>query len=247
MTKKIVAIGGGDMSIGATAGIDEEIIRLAGKKSPVALLIPTAKSDDPEYFEKFNRIYGEKYGCRTRQLNLISNLESGTDIRKEIFGADIIYVEGGNTLKMMRRWRHLGVDKMIINAWKQGKVMAGTSAGAICWFQYGHSDSMAYYHPYNWNWIKVKCLGILPFIACPHVLAEGRLKHFQEMVLKTGLTGIALDDCSAVEVIDNRYRIISSRKNTKAFKLISLKNKLITEKLPQDGKFRDINNLSLLS
>jgi dipeptidase E len=56
-------------------------------------------------------------------------------------------VGGGNTLKMMRRWRKLGVDQFLERAYHKGAVLSGISAGAICWFVYGHSDSQQFYHP----------------------------------------------------------------------------------------------------
>lgn len=232
------------MALGATAAIDQEIISLSGIKHPSALLIPTATSDDPQYFKDFQKIYGNRYGCKTDVLELIKTLPSKKIIKQKINDADIIYVGGGNTLMMMRKWRFLGVDKMIVNAWKEGKVMAGLSAGAICWFNYGHSDSMAYYQPEKWDWIKVKCLGILPFTACPHVLAEGRLKHFKNMIQKTGRMGIALDDCAAIEVIENEYHILTSKPNAKAFKVFKKGKELITENFLIDGKFRSLKELS---
>ena len=78
--------------------------------------------------------------------------------------ANIIYVGGGNTLMMMRKWRQLGVDKMLKKAWQKGTVMCGLSAGSICWFESGHSDSMWYYDKKNWDYIRVRCLNFIPFI-----------------------------------------------------------------------------------
>ncbi|MCY7409934.1 MAG: Type 1 glutamine amidotransferase-like domain-containing protein, partial [Chitinophagales bacterium] len=110
MKKKIIAIGGGSMALGVTAAIDQEIISLCEKKNPTALLIPTATSDEPQYFKDFQKIYGNKYGCKTAVLELIKAVPSKKTIQKKINDADIIYVGGGNTLMMMRKWRFLGVD-----------------------------------------------------------------------------------------------------------------------------------------
>ena len=240
--RKIVAIGGGSMLEGATAGIHKEIVSLAEKKNPEALFIPTASSDEPVYYEIFRKVYGNRLGCTTRTLLLLKDPPSYKTISQKIDNADIIYVGGGNTLKMMRRWRHLGVDRMLINACKRGKVMAGVSAGAICWFNYGHSDSLFYYHPDNWNWIRVRCLGVLPFIACPHYLKEHRDKHFQEMILQKGGTGIAIDDEAAFEVIDDQFRIIGS-KNSRAFKVYRKEGKIFNEPFPFDKKFRPLTSV----
>ena len=245
MDIKIVAIGGGSMLEGATAVIDKEIIRLTGKKKPRALFIPTAKSDDPDYCETFRKVYGERLGCLTDDLLLVKNPPATKEIREKINRADIIYVGGGNTLKMMRRWRFLGVDKMLLQACRAGKVMAGTSAGAICWFQYGHSDSMAYYHPEAWNWIRVKCLGVLPFTACPHCLKEGRMDHFMKMMSETGGKGIALDDCTALMVAGDKFKILHSQPNAVAFKVYRKNGEMVKEILPSTAEFRPVESLTI--
>jgi dipeptidase E len=244
MDLKVVAIGGGSMLDGATAAIDKEIISLTGKKKPRALFIPTAKSDDPGYCETFRKVYGERLGCLTDDLLLLTNPPTAKQIREKISGADIIYVGGGNTLKMMRRWRFLGVDKMLLQACRAGKVMAGTSAGAICWFQYGHSDSMAYYHPEAWDWIRVKCLGVLPFTACPHCLKEGRMDHFMNMISEKGGTGIALDDGTAIMVLGEKFKIVHSQPNAVAFKIYKQNGEMVKEILPSTVGFRPIKSLT---
>lgn len=227
---------------GATASIDEEIVRLAGMKKPQALFIPTASSDDVDYCAGFKKVYGDKFGCATQSLLLLKNPPSKKEISQIIDDADIIYVGGGNTLMMMRRWRFLGVDTMLIKACRKGTVMAGTSAGAICWFRFGHSDSMAYYHPENWKWIRVKCLGILPLTACPHYLKENRDKHFQDMIMKKGGMGIALDDCTAFEVVGNQFRILQSKQSAKAFRVYKEKGRIHNESFPPDHKFKPLKS-----
>jgi dipeptidase E len=69
---------------------------------------------------------------------------------------------------MMRIWRRLGVDKVLKGAYEAGIVLAGISAGSICWFDSGHSDSMSFYNPRNWKYINVKGLGLIHGVHCPH-------------------------------------------------------------------------------
>lgn len=243
MNLSIVAVGGGSMAEGVTESIDREIVRLSGKKNPSALFIPTASGDDPVYAENFRKVYGGKFGCKTDTLLLLKNPPSLKDLKKKIDGADIIYVGGGNTLMMMRRWRFLGIDKLLIKAATAGKVMAGTSAGAICWFNYGHSDSEFYYHPDDWEWIRVKCLGILPFTTCPHCLKEGRMTHFIKMMKKNGGVGIALDDCTAMEIKGNQFRILRSKAGAQAFLVEKHQGQVITTPFAISEKFRDLKTL----
>jgi peptidase E len=151
MPKAIVAIGGGVIKTRGTAAIDREIIRLSHKKNPKLLFIPTASSDSEIYWNRIREYFGKFLKCKTDVLFLVKEQPSKEQIRSKISAADIIYVGGGNTLMMMRLWRRLGVDKLLISAYENGTVLSGISAGSICWFDSGHSDSMSFYNPRKWN------------------------------------------------------------------------------------------------
>jgi dipeptidase E len=84
--------------------------------------------------------------CKTDVLFLIKEQPSKESIQRKILSADIIYVGGGNTLQMMCIWRRLRVDTLLISAYENGTVLSGISAGAICWFDSGHSDSMSFFN-----------------------------------------------------------------------------------------------------
>lgn len=159
--KKIVAIGGGEIRTAGTLAIDKEIIRLAQKERPKLLFIPTASSDSEDYCLHIDKYYGKKLSCKTDVLFLLKETPSSNEIKKKILSTDIIYVGGGNTLKMMKLWRRLGVDKLLKTAWQIGIVLCGISAGSICWFESGHSDSMSFYNPKKWKYINVHGLGFL--------------------------------------------------------------------------------------
>ena len=144
---KIVAIGGGDMASLETRAIDERVVELTGADKPRALFVPTASYDRVSYWEDFRRVYGDTLGCETDVLYLLGVNPSTEELEEKILSAHLVYVGGGNTLKMMRRWRRLGVDAVLREAHDKGIVLAGLSAGCICWFSWGHSDSMSFYHP----------------------------------------------------------------------------------------------------
>ena len=189
-TKKIVAIGGGEIRNSETLAIDKEIIRLVQKERPKLLFIPTADSDSENYYNSINKYYGKKLGCKTDVLYLLKKTPSPKEIKNKILDADIIYVGGGNTLKMMKLWRRLGVDKLLKTAWQRGIVLCGLSAGSICWFESGHSDSMSFYNPKKWKYINVHGLGFIKGIHCPHynsqTLGVPRKNHFRKMIKKIG-------------------------------------------------------------
>src|SRR5512142_2088332 len=96
-TMHIIAIGGGSLKKKQTLPIDRYIVKLAGKKSPRALFIPTASGDPQDYCEAFDHIYGELLGCRTDSLLLYRRREDRVAAAGKIRSADLIYVGGGNT------------------------------------------------------------------------------------------------------------------------------------------------------
>lgn len=240
---KIIAIGGGATDPPEPKTIGREILRLSGKKHPKALFIPTASTDDEDYWEQFRAVYGDQLGCRTSVLYLIRERPDSIAIRNKILGSDILFVGGGNTLKMMRRWRFLGVDRMLIEAGRKGKVLCGTSAGAICWFESGHSDSMAYYHPKKWDYIQVRGLAMLPGVCCPHFHGESRVAHFEAMIGRKGGMGIALDDYCAIEVVGKQYRIIRSKPKAGAYRVYRSEGRICREPIPQTHQYQPLRSI----
>lgn len=245
--KKIVAIGGGEIRDSETLAIDKEIIRLTQKKYPKLLFIPTASSDSEDYYKGVDDYFGNKLGCKTDVLYLLRETPSPKEIRNKILDSDIIYVGGGNTLKMMRLWRRLGVDKILKTAWQKGIVLCGLSAGSICWFDSGHSDSMSFYNPKKWKYIKVSGLGFVKGIHCPHydneTLGVPRKTHFSNMIQKIGGMGIAIDENCAIEFLDDKYRVITSKKSAKAFRVYKKDGKVISKRIEQTDQLMPIATL----
>lgn len=248
MPKVIVAIGGGEIRTRGTFPIDREIVRLAKKKIPRLLFIPTASSDSDRYWKRVQEYFGKFLKCKTDVLFLIKEQPSREQIQRKISLADIIYVGGGNTLLMMRLWRRLGVDNLLKAAYENGTVLAGISAGAICWFDSGHSDSMSFYNPRNWKYINVRGLGLLKGIHCPHYngMTQGmpRRKHFRDMIRKTGGIGIAIENNCAIEFINGRfYKVISSRSYAHAYRVHESRGKVVAERIHQEKQLAPIELL----
>ena len=243
---KIVAIGGGDFRQLETLDIDREVVGLTGATRPRALFIPTASSDSEEYWDAFQRVYGRELGCETDVLYLLSVSPTREQLEEKILSADLVYVGGGNTLKMMRRWRRLGVDRVLETAHRRGIVLSGVSAGAICWFTYGHSDSMSFYHPERWSYIRVKGMGLVEAFACPHydsaTAGVKREQDFHEMVLKYG-GGIAIDNNCALELVDDGYRVITSQPGASAYRVRRSRGQLVKEELEQSAGFAPLSDL----
>jgi len=242
MPKTIVAIGGGKITTRQTLPIDRKIIRLSHKKNPKLLFIPTASSDSEIYWKQIRKYFGDFLKCKTDVLFLMKQKPPREQIRSKISSADIIYVGGGNTLQMMRIWRRLGVDKLLLAAYNKGTVLAGVSAGSICWFDSGHSDSMSFYNPRKWNYIKVKGLGLIPGIHCPHYNGKTggvpRRKNFQEMIRQGGGTGIAIDNNCAIEFRDGRvFKVLTSKPRAKAYRVFKKAGQVVEEQIRSYSRF----------
>ncbi len=245
--KKIVTIGGGEIGRPGypveTTKIDKELIRLTGKKSPVVLFIPTASSDSEGYYEAVKKHFGKRLGCKTDVLWLIKEKPSKKSIEQKIISADIVYVGGGNTQKMLRIWKQYEVDKILKRAWEQGVVLSGLSAGSICWFSGGTSDSRRFNNP-KADLIKVTGLGFIPALHSPHYDVEkDRRPGLKKVMEKTSGIAIAIDNCCAVEFIDDTYRVIASKPKAMAYKVYWKAGKYHEEILPKIKEFRPISTL----
>jgi dipeptidase E len=231
MPRTIVAIGGGEIKELETFAIDKHIVSLTKKKSPKLLFIPTASKDSAQYYEAVKQVYDDKLNCETSVLYLTKQKSLNKEMTKQIATADIIYVGGGNTLYMMNVWRRLGVDILLKQAWERGVIMCGLSAGSICWFTTGNSDSRKYANT-SAALIKVTGLGLVDGFICPHYDAEKERKPSLQKTLSTAPRTkiLALDNCAAVEITDDTYRIITSSPSANGY-LIHSKNGKYTEKI----------------
>jgi dipeptidase E len=141
LIQKIIAVGGGEIGRPKEGGgfypietifIDKEIIKLSEKQKPKLLFLPTASGDSSGYASVVEQYFGKKLGCEVSSLLLKKEKYSKQEIEQKILSSDIIYVGGGNTLKMMRIWRKLCIDEILQKAKDKGIVLSGLSAGAIC-------------------------------------------------------------------------------------------------------------------
>ena len=237
---KIVAIGGGEIKDLETLRIDKEVVKLTGKSTPKALFIPTASNDAEGYWETFKKVYGNKLGCETDVLYLIKENLTEEEIKYKIFESDLIYVGGGNTKKMLKTWKKVKVDKFLEEALKNETVLAGLSAGSICWFKYGHSDSLSFSGKDDWDYIKIDGLGFIDAFHCPHYDEDNRAEDFSEMVRKSNEIGIAIENNCAIEFIDDTYKVISSEENANAYKIYEQNGEVICETIEEEKEFKDI-------
>ncbi len=252
--KKIVAIGGGENGRTAEDGkkldyetyeIDKEIIRLTNKEKPNFLFICHAFSFSKEiqdsYYDTMKKIYGDIFGCHCKHLRS-DELDDIEKVKEKVDWADIIYEGGGDTDSMIKLWKKTKFDKVLYNAWQQEKVICGISAGAVCWFNSCNSDNED-------NFEVVNCLDWFPFFMTPHVDEKGRYASTEQQLKDNKKIGLLLTNRSAIEIIDDQYRVIFSKFNKKDLKKPFIikaywnKDQYRNQKLTNEIHFKNINNL----
>lgn len=209
---RIVAIASGDLL--STRPLNKYAIKLAKKKNPNVLFIGTASRDAQDYQDTFTKEYN-KMGCEVKYLCLVP--ATGEDrINNLLSWADIIYVGGGDTVFMMQMWKKYGVDEKLKKIYeKDSAVLTGISAGAICWFCCGHSDSQSFSKESEWEYCWADGLGIVPMAFCPHY--EERQSSFDTMLLEKNMPGLAMENNTAFVENDGERYFIRSSNEAQAF------------------------------
>jgi dipeptidase E len=162
--------------------------------------------------------FGQKLGCKVSSLEIATKDYTDKELEKSILHADIVYVGGGDTRLMLEKWKIAHLDQILIKSYYETDIiLSGLSAGAICWFKYGSSDC----HKFEDASARLTCLpglGLINLSISPHYNSEtDRRSYFQEMLSLTNNTGVGLDDCCAISIAEDNFKIISSRDNSYAW------------------------------
>jgi peptidase E len=210
--KQIVAMGGGSFSVEPDgSALDAYVLALAAKPRPKICFVPTASGDSPVYITKFYEAFGE----RTVATHLGLFGRPRTDMASVLTSQDIIYVGGGNTANMLAVWRVHGVDRMMRAAWERGVILTGVSAGMICWFECGVTDSFGPLGALRDG------LGFLAGSACPHYDGEkDRRPTYQQLVRGGFPPGYAADDGAALHFVDTDLAAcVASRTTARGYRV----------------------------
>ncbi|MBQ8995977.1 MAG: peptidase E [Oscillospiraceae bacterium] len=212
---RVVAIGGGELD--TTHNINKYIVELTGKKRTNLLFIGTASHDAEDYISAIRKEF-ESLGCAVSSLSLTTKSYDDKEINSLLSEADIIYVGGGDTRTMMQIWKQYSLDKKLKEIYENDlAVLAGLSAGAICWFRSGHSDSNSFDCTEEWEYIILDgMLGLYPYCLCPHYNEEGR-DTFDFMVSDLDYDGLALENDTAFVEVYGKQFFIGTRKGAKAW------------------------------
>jgi len=212
---QIIAMGGGGFSMEPeNLSLDRYILAAADVALPKVCFVGTASGDAQTYLDKFYAAFST-LTCTPSHLSLFK-LEPGR-WQEKVLEQDVIYVGGGNTRALLVLWREWGLDRVLREAWESGIVLAGISAGSICWFQQGLSDSVT-----AGEVLPLDCLGFLEGSNCPHYDGEPeRRPAYQNFVMKGNLkSGYAADDGAAIHFVGDRLmKTVCSRPNANVYRV----------------------------
>jgi dipeptidase E len=207
--RQILAIGGHAMRPGEP--LDDLLLELTGASRPRVLLIPTASAESEAYVVRFYETFARR--AEASHLSLFDI--PPPDIRSIVLDQDAIFVGGGNTANMLAIWRVHGVDGFLREAWEAGVVLAGVSAGSICWFEAGVTDS------FREELDGLDCLGFLPGSNCPHYDGEAmRRPAYHRLVAEGFRPGLAADDFVGLRFSGTELaEVVASRPDAAAYRV----------------------------
>jgi dipeptidase E len=208
MPRRIVACGGEQLFYPA---LTRYVLALTGNPRPKILFVPTASGDDAAYLLSFYQAFA---GVECEPSHLLLFNRTIDDIAGFVRAQDVVMVGGGNTANMLAIWRLHGVENALRSAYRSGTILTGWSAGCICWFEAGITDSFTLELGPLRDGLK-----LLKGSACPHYDSQERRRPVYAREIAAGLPpGIALDDAVAARYEDERLvEIVSAKPSGRAF------------------------------
>ena len=223
---QIIAMGGGGFSMEPENPLlDEYVLAQSRATTPRICFLGTASGDSASYVEMFYAAFSQ-HRCEPTHLNLFRT--PPPDIERIVARQHVFYVGGGSTRNLLVLWREWGLDRLLKRAWHHGRVLCGLSAGSLCWFQSGVSDSLA---P---ELRPIRALGWLRGSHCPHYDGEPeRRPAYQAMIAAGELpAGYAADDGAALHFIGRRLRrIVASRPQARAYRVQRLNGRAVEREI----------------
>jgi dipeptidase E len=214
LKRTIVGMGGLSWEDEERRRLEDYFLALAGKERPRVLIVPTAVADDADATLRLHTQLGDR--AQVSYLPFFPWPPPG--LRELTLEQDVIYVSGGNTANALAIWRAHGFDEVLREAWEGGVLLAGWSAGMICWFEAGVTDSFG---PQLDGMLDG--LGFLPGSACPHYDGEAeRRPVYQRLVAEGFPPGLAADDCVALRFEGTELaEVVSARTGARAYRVTS--------------------------
>jgi dipeptidase E len=203
--RQILAAGGGKFCV----GMARFLAGLTGQELPRVLYIGTASAESP----KAALATYDRFAPRVEFSRLEFFPWPPEDLRATVLDQDVVFVDGGNTANMLAIWRLHGVDVLLREAYEAGVVLSGSSAGGICWFEQGVTDS------FGPQLEAMDCLGFLPGSFCPHYDDEEQRRPRHRELLAEGLApGYAADAGVGLLFVDGELReIVTCEEGSRAY------------------------------
>jgi dipeptidase E len=212
--RTIVPFGGLRPIPGRTHPLVTYLLDLAGKTRVRVAFIPTAVGDAPE---ALMNMYSRFPASRTERSHLALFNRTIVDIERYLLAQDLIVVSGGNTANLLAVWRVHGVDRALRTAWESGVILTGGSAGSLCWFECGTTDS------FNLHRLAPlqDGLGLLPGSHCPHYDGEAQRRPLYHDLIREGFpAGFAIDEDAALRFDGTDVaEVVSARDGAKAYRV----------------------------
>ncbi len=225
--RHILAIGGAAISEDlSNLLLIDYFLKLTGKKKPRVCFIGAAHGDADMGRLRFYAGFSQ-FNCKPTHLPLF--VRTPRDLESFVLENDAIYVGGGNTRSMLAVWREWALDGYLRKAWERGIVLGGASAGSICWFEQGVTDSIA--GPLT----ALNCLGFLAGSHCPHYDSEALRRPTYRKMIGSGkiVEGVAADDGAAAHYVDGQLlRAVASRPRAKVYRVARSGRRAVESKLP---------------
>jgi peptidase E len=226
-TPTILAMGGGGFtSPSGDPALDELVLELSGRREPRVLFLPTASGDPSEQIGGFHATYGNRAALAT-VLSLFRRNGDPRPLREIVFAHDVVYVGGGSMRNLLAIWAAHGLDVVLREAWERGVVLAGLSAGAMCWFAGGVTKSFG---PPE----AISGLGLLPGSLSVHADGEPeRLPVYLDAVRSGRLPGgWAADDGVGLVFSGNEpARVVSARPGAGAVRVDAVGGELVRRRV----------------
>jgi peptidase E len=223
----IFAMGGGGFTMEpANPLLDDFVLSLADVGEPHILFLPTASGDVTSQINAFKARFTER-ACVPEHLSLFHLRERTRSLEEIVLGQDIVYVGGGSMRNLLALWHAHGLDRLLVQAWQHGTVLAGLSAGAMCWFQAGVTRSSGPPEP-------IAGLGVLEGSLTVHADGEPErlpvwLAHVRDGTLPGGW---ALDDGAGLLFRGERLeRAVSSRPGAEAQRADAIAGELVRSRV----------------
>ena len=197
---------------------------LTGKDRPRICYLPTASADRPSGIISWFQNCANLNVVPFVQESFISSYRMDQSFEDVLLSMDGIVVSGGNTLNQQAIWKVQGIDLILKEAWDRGIVLGGASAGSLCWFEEGTTDS----RPKEVT--KIECLGFLKGSHSPHYDAEAARRPLYHKLIKSGelMPGYACDNDAGIYFEDNEVkRVVSTREEAKVYYVSKVGNDVV--------------------